>query len=102
MQVAVAGIGAEWIQRWFNDEEVNGFGTLLFEVENMESKKFLSRIENTKRAHLILLRKHARQYLEMVWDELCEEQMASTTSLTTTWNTTLLSTRLFGMLLPRF
>jgi len=28
MQVAVAGIGAEWIQRWFNDEEVNGFGTL--------------------------------------------------------------------------
>ena len=82
MQVAVAGIGAEWIQRWFNDEEVNGFGTLLFEVENMESKKFLSRIENTKRAHLILLRKHARQYLEMVWDELCEEQMASTTSLT--------------------
>lgn len=26
MQVAIAGMGAEWIQRWFNDEEVNGFG----------------------------------------------------------------------------
>jgi hypothetical protein len=22
MHVAVAGIGAEWIQRWFNDEDV--------------------------------------------------------------------------------
>jgi len=25
MQVAVAGIGAQWIQRWFNDEEVPDF-----------------------------------------------------------------------------
>jgi len=28
MQVAIAGMGAEWIQRWFNDEEVNGFGVV--------------------------------------------------------------------------
>ena len=48
----------------------------------MESKRLLNKIENTKRAHLILLRKHVREYLEMVWDELCEEQMASTTNLT--------------------
>lgn len=25
MQVAIAGIGAQWIQRWFNDEEVPDF-----------------------------------------------------------------------------
>jgi len=48
----------------------------------MESKKLLQKIENTKRANLILLRKYAKDYLEMVWEELCEEQMASTTSLT--------------------
>ena len=26
MQVAIAGIGAQWIQRWFNDEQVKNFG----------------------------------------------------------------------------
>mgnify|MGYP003641727072 FL=1 len=28
LQVAIAGMGAEWIQRWFNDEEVNGFAVI--------------------------------------------------------------------------
>lgn len=28
LHVAIAGMGAEWIQRWFNDEPVNGFAVV--------------------------------------------------------------------------
>ena len=47
-----------------------------------KSQNLLLRIENTKKGHLINLRLLAKEYIQLVWDELCEEQMASTTSLT--------------------
>ncbi len=47
----------------------------------MDINRLLLKIKNTKRAHLILLRKYAKEYIQKVWDELCEEQLSSCTSL---------------------
>ena len=50
-------------------------------MEAITSKELWKQIRNRKRAHTILLRKDARKYIRMVWEELCDEQLSSTTSL---------------------
>ena len=47
----------------------------------MDAKRLLLKINNTKRAHMILLRKFVNEYIEAKWEELCEHQLSSCTSL---------------------
>jgi|11_taG_2_1085331.scaffolds.fasta_scaffold03414_11 hypothetical protein len=50
-------------------------------MENLTAKEISLVIENTKKEHLLLLRKYAKDYIQMVWKELCEKQLSSCTSL---------------------